>query len=106
MIYSFLVTIEMKDKLGKDLDSDNTDNPSRRIRLEHLISFSDAIFAFSITFMAISIQIPNFPVNHMTEEQFISKLLQLLPELETRLTDCKSTFHEKSANFSIGDRCH
>jgi len=83
MIYSFLLTIEMKDKLGKDLDSDNTDNPSRRIRLEHLISFSDAIFAFSITFMAISIQIPNFPVNHMTEEQFISKLLQLLPELET-----------------------
>jgi uncharacterized membrane protein len=33
-----------------------------KIRLEHVISFADAIFAFSITFMAISIQIPNLPI--------------------------------------------
>jgi len=58
------------------------DNSSRKIRLEHLISFSDAIFAFSITFMAISIQIPNFPIDHMTEQQFISKLSQLLSQFE------------------------
>jgi uncharacterized membrane protein len=72
----------VEDKFGKDIDNDNIDNLSRKIRLEHLISFSDAIFAFSITFMAISIQIPNFPVNHMTEQQFMSKLLQLGPQLE------------------------
>jgi uncharacterized membrane protein len=35
----------------------------RQIRLEHVISFADAIFAFSITFMAISIQIPNLAQN-------------------------------------------
>ena len=33
------------------------------LRLEHVISFSDAIFAFSITFMAIPIQLPYLPTN-------------------------------------------
>lgn len=33
--------------------------------------------------MAISIQIPNLPVNNMTEQQFMSKLFQLRPQLET-----------------------
>jgi PleD family two-component response regulator len=42
--------------LKKDVDYADTDNISRKIRLEHVISFSDAIFAFSISFMAISIQ--------------------------------------------------
>jgi uncharacterized membrane protein len=41
-----------------------------KLRLEHVISFSDAIFAFSITFMAISIQIPNLPEN-LTQAQVI-----------------------------------
>jgi uncharacterized membrane protein len=45
-----------------------------RIRLEHVISFSDAIFAFSITFMAISIQIPNLPEN-LTQTQVIQSLV-------------------------------
>jgi uncharacterized membrane protein len=76
------VEIEV-DKFGKDIANDNIDSLSRKIRLEHLISFSDAIFAFSITFMAISIQIPNFPLNHMTEQQFMSKLSQLGPQFET-----------------------
>jgi hypothetical protein len=58
------------------------DNSSRKIRLEHLISFSDAIFAFSIIFMAILIQIPNVPIDHMTEQQFILKLLQLRPQFD------------------------
>jgi uncharacterized membrane protein len=40
-----------------------------KIRLEHVISFADAIFAFSITFMAISIQIPNLPDNNITHRQ-------------------------------------
>jgi uncharacterized membrane protein len=32
--------------------------------------------------MAISTQIPNLPINHITEQQFMSKLLQLLPQFE------------------------
>src|SRR5437879_13213309 len=77
-----IAEIEAEGKLNKDVDDDDTDNSSNKIRLEHVISFSDAIFAFSITFMAISIQIPNLPLNNMTEQQFISKLLQLLPQFE------------------------
>ena len=71
----------MEDKLNKDVEEDDINISSRKIRLEHLISFSDAIFAFSITFMAISIQIPNLALNNMTEQQFMSKLLQL-PQFE------------------------
>jgi uncharacterized membrane protein len=72
----------VEDKLNKDVEDDDINISSRKIRLEHVISFSDAIFAFSITFMAISIQIPNLPLNNMTEQQFITKLLQLLPQFE------------------------
>ena len=46
----------------------------RKISLEHLISFSDAIFAFSITFIAVTIQIPNLPEN-LSEAQIIQNLL-------------------------------
>ena len=45
-----------------------------KIRLEHLVSFSDAIFAFSITFMAVTIQIPNLPEN-LSEAQIIQNLI-------------------------------
>ena len=31
-----------------------------QIKVEYVISFSDALFAFSITFMALSIQIPTY----------------------------------------------
>ena len=52
-----------------------------KIKLEHVISFSDAIFAFSITFMAISIQIPNLPEN-LTQTQVIQSLVrELIPRL-------------------------
>ena len=34
-------------------------------RLEDAISIADVIFAFSITFMAISIQIPDIPGNNI-----------------------------------------
>jgi len=34
-----------------------------QIKVEYVISFSDALFAFSITFMALSIQIPTFSSN-------------------------------------------
>ena len=45
-----------------------------KIRLEHVISFSDAIFAFSITFMAVSIQLPDLP-QHLTQTQVIQRLV-------------------------------
>ena len=54
-----------------------------KIRLEHVISFADAIFAFSITFMAISIQIPNLTDNNITQTELIAKLLELRPQFET-----------------------
>ncbi|MGN6630615.1 MAG: TMEM175 family protein [Nitrososphaeraceae archaeon] len=53
----------------------------RRIRLEHVTSFADAIFAFSITFMAITINIPNLAQN-LTQAQVIDKLSESLPEFE------------------------
>jgi uncharacterized membrane protein len=53
----------------------------RQISLEHVISFADAIFAFSITFMAITINIPNL-AHDLTEAQVIDKLLESLPEFE------------------------
>ena len=45
-----------------------------KIKLEHVINFGDAIFAFSITFMAVTIQIPNLPEN-LSEAQIIQNLI-------------------------------
>ena len=44
---------------------------------EYVISFSDALFAFSITFMALSIQLPNFPGN-IVESELTRRLSQTL----------------------------
>jgi uncharacterized membrane protein len=54
---------------------------NRQIKLEHVISFADAIFAFSITFMAISIQVPELTQN-LNRAQVIDKLLESIPEFE------------------------
>jgi uncharacterized membrane protein len=59
----------------------NDNNVDGKIRLEHVISFADAIFAFSITFMAISIQIPDLQGN-LTQTEVITKLIQLHPQFE------------------------
>lgn len=47
------------------------------IKVEHVISFSDALFAFSITLMALSIQIPDFPSN-ISESEMTNRLGELL----------------------------
>jgi uncharacterized membrane protein len=52
-----------------------------QLRLEHIVSFADAIFAFSITFMAVTIDIPNLAQN-LTQAQVIDKLLESIPEFE------------------------
>jgi len=48
-----------------------------QIKVEYVISFSDALFAFSITFMALSIQIPTFSSN-ISESELTRRLGQLL----------------------------
>jgi uncharacterized membrane protein len=52
-----------------------------QLRLEHITSFADAIFAFSITFMAISIDLPNLAQN-LSQAEVIDKLLESIPEFE------------------------
>src|SRR5215203_5263477 len=52
------------------------------IKLEHVISFSDAIFAFAITLMALSIDIPDLPTN-LTQSELLDKLYELLPQFES-----------------------
>jgi uncharacterized membrane protein len=51
------------------------------LKLDHILAFADAIFAFSITFMAVSIHIPELPRN-LTEAQVIDELLKSIPEFE------------------------
>jgi hypothetical protein len=46
-----------------------------QLRVDHVLAFADAIFAFSITFMAISIDIPELE-RSLTEAQVIEKLLE------------------------------
>jgi signal transduction histidine kinase len=48
-----------------------------QIKIEYVISFSDVLFAFSITFMALSIQIPTFSSN-ISESELTRRLGQLL----------------------------
>ena len=52
------------------------------IKVEHVISFSDAIFAFAITLMALSIDIPDLPSN-LTQSELLDKLYDLFPQFES-----------------------
>jgi uncharacterized membrane protein len=52
-----------------------------QLRLDHITSFADAIFAFSITFLAVTIKIPSLAQN-LTQTQVIHKLLGSVPEYE------------------------
>ncbi|ALI34293.1 hypothetical protein NMY3_00079 [Candidatus Nitrosocosmicus oleophilus] len=55
------------------------------VKLDHVTSFGDAVFAFSITFIAISIQIPPLPDN-LSELEVVSRMLQLIPQFEMYFT--------------------
>ena len=51
------------------------------IKLEHVISFSDAVFAFAITLMAISIDIPDLP-SDLSQSQLLERLRDIYPQIE------------------------
>jgi uncharacterized membrane protein len=52
------------------------------IKVEHVISFSDAVFAFAITLMALSIDIPDLPIQ-LTQPELLDKLYDLYPQFES-----------------------
>ncbi len=51
------------------------------IKVEHVISFSDAVFAFAITLMTLSIDI-DLPT-HLTQSELLDKLYELYPQFES-----------------------
>jgi len=53
-----------------------------KVKPEHVISFGDAIFAFAITLMTLSIDIPDLP-NNLTESQLMSALYDMYPQVES-----------------------
>jgi uncharacterized membrane protein len=55
-----------------------------KVKPEHVVSFGDAIFAFAITFMTLSIDIPDLPTG-LTESQLLSRLYDIYPQLESYL---------------------
>ena len=52
------------------------------IRLEHVISFSDAVFAFALTLIALTIDIPGLSSN-LTEPQLVEKLFDMSSQVES-----------------------
>jgi uncharacterized membrane protein len=52
------------------------------IKVEHVISFSDAVFAFAITLMALSVDIPDLPTD-LTQSELLHKLYDLYPQFES-----------------------
>jgi uncharacterized membrane protein len=59
--------------------SGHTFTPS--VKVEHVISFSDAVFAFAITLMALTIDIPDLPPN-LSQSELLQRLDDSYPQLE------------------------
>src|ERR687892_986615 len=77
------------------------------IKLEHVISFSDAVIAFAITLMAISIEIPDLPLD-LTQDQLLERLndmsvvyLNLLFLLLISLLSLTTSFVINYASYQI-----
>jgi len=51
------------------------------IKVEHVISFSDAVFAFAITLMALTIDIPDLPSN-LSQSELLQRLDDFYPQFE------------------------
>jgi uncharacterized membrane protein len=60
----------------------STDAFTPKVKPEHVVSFGDAIFAFAITFMTLSIDIPDLP-SDLTESQLLSRLYDMYPQVES-----------------------
>ena len=60
----------------------STDAFVPKVKAEHIVSFGDAIFAFAITLMTLSIDIPDLPPG-LTEPQLLSRLYELYPQVES-----------------------
>jgi uncharacterized membrane protein len=60
----------------------STDAFVPKVKPEHVVSFGDAIFAFAITLMTLSIDIPDLPAN-LTESELLSRLYDLYPQVES-----------------------
>jgi uncharacterized membrane protein len=68
-----------------------------KVKPEHNVSFGDAIFAFAITLMTLSIDIPNLPAN-LTESQLLSRLYEMYPQVESYIISFESL---QSSGFRI-----
>jgi uncharacterized membrane protein len=68
-----------------------------KVKPEHIVSFGDAIFAFAITLMTLSIDIPNLPAN-LTESQLLSRLYEMYPQVESYIISFESL---QSSGFRI-----
>ena len=53
-----------------------------KIKIEHIVTFSDAVFAFALTLMALTIDIPDLELS-LTEQQLTKKLYEMIPQLES-----------------------
>ena len=62
----------------------STDAFVPKVKPEHVVSFGDAIFAFAITLMTLSIDIPDLPED-LTEPQLLSRLYEMYPQVESYL---------------------
>ncbi|MGH9975130.1 MAG: TMEM175 family protein, partial [Nitrososphaeraceae archaeon] len=51
------------------------------IKVEHVISFSDAVFAFAITLMALTIDVPDLPPN-LSQSELLQRLDDSYPQFE------------------------
>jgi Endosomal/lysosomal potassium channel TMEM175 len=51
-----------------------------KVKPEHVVSFGDAIFAFAMTLMTLSIDIPKLPPN-LIESQLLSRLYDMYPQV-------------------------
>jgi uncharacterized membrane protein len=60
----------------------STDAFVPKVKPEHVVSFGDAIFAFAITLMTLSINIPDLPPN-LTESELLGRLYELYPQVES-----------------------
>src|ERR671913_921840 len=69
--YTYMLSIHM-----------STDAYVPKVKPEHVIAFGDAIFAFAITLMTLSIDIPDLPPN-LTESELLSRLYEMYPQVES-----------------------